>query len=96
MSTIKKITRGGVWSREWRRVALKSVGIGVLLLSVVLSAMIGAGTVFLSTVLAAWIFFPVLVGSRNALDAGCLFTMIALGVAVVVNIAQNGLGSLLP
>ena len=96
MNPMKKATKSGAWSREQRRAILKSVGIGVLLLLTVISAMIGAGTVFLSTVLAAWIFFPILVGPRNAIDAGCLFTMIALGVAVVVSVAQNSPGSLLP
>ena len=51
---------------------------------------------FFSTVLAAWVLFPLLVGFRNTLDAGCYFMMISLGVVVVVGIAQNGLSALFP
>ncbi|HET7479087.1 MAG TPA: hypothetical protein VFJ72_06185 [Rubrobacteraceae bacterium] len=92
----KKATGGGVWNGDWRFAMLKSVGVGALLFSAVVSAIVGAGIVFLATVLAAWILFPVLVGPRNVLDAGCLFTMISLGIVVVVSLAQYGAGSLLP
>jgi hypothetical protein len=78
------------------RDGLKSAGVGLLLLLVVVSAIAGAQTVFFSTLLAAWLLFPVLVGLRNTLDAGCTFTLIALAVVVVVGVAQDGLGHLLP
>jgi lysylphosphatidylglycerol synthetase-like protein (DUF2156 family) len=78
------------------RDGLKSAGVGLLLLSVVVSAIAGVEAALFFTVLAAWLLFPVLVGLRNALDAGCTFMLIALAVVVVVGVAQNGLGYLLP
>jgi len=76
--------------------ALGSVGVGLLLLSVVISAIAGAGTALLFTVLAAWLLLPFLVGLRNTLDAGCAFMLVSVGVVSVVWVAQNGPGSLLP
>ena len=70
--------------------------VGLLLFSVVASSIAGAGTVFFSALLAAWILLPVLVGVRDALDAGCVFMLISLGIVVVVDLAQNGLDYLLP
>ena len=78
------------------REALKSAGAGLLLFSVVVSAIAGAQTAFFFTILAAWLLFPILVGFRNTLDAGCAFMLISLGVAMVVGIAENGPGYLLP
>jgi hypothetical protein len=46
--------------------------------------------------LAAWRLFPLLVGVKNTLDAGCAFMLVSLGVVVVVSVAQDGLGTLLP
>ena len=56
----------------------------------------GAEAAFFTTVLAAWLLFPLLVGLRNTLDAGGAFMLIALGVVVVVGVAQNGLDILFP
>jgi hypothetical protein len=78
------------------RDGLKSAGVGLLLLLVVVSAIAGAQTMFFFTLLAAWLLFPVLVGLRNTLDAGCTFMLISLAVVVVVGVAQNGLGYLFP
>jgi hypothetical protein len=78
------------------RAALESAVVGLLLFSVVASPIAGSETVFFSTVLAAWVLFPLLVGFRNTLDAGCFVMMISLGVVVVVGIAQNGLSALFP
>ena len=78
------------------RDALKSASVGLLLLSVVVSAIAGAETAFFSTVLASWLLFPVLVGFRNTLDAGCVFMLISLGVLMAVRLAQHGPGYLLP
>lgn len=76
------------------RAALDSAVVGLLLFSVVASTIAGAGAVLYGTVLAAWLIFPLLVGFRNTLDAGCAFMLISLGVVVVVEAAQNGPGSL--
>jgi hypothetical protein len=46
--------------------------------------------------LAAWLLFPLLVGLRNTLDAGCAFMLILVGVMLVVGLAHNGPGYLLP
>jgi predicted phage tail protein len=78
------------------REALESAGVGLLLFSVVVSAIAGAETGFFITILAAWLLFPMLVGFRNTLDAGCAFMLISLGVAMVVGIAENSPGYLLP
>ena len=83
--------RGGRFSD-----ALRSAGVGLLLLSVVISAIAGAEAALLLTVLAAWLIFPLLVGLERTLDAGCAFMLISVGVVLVVSAAQNGPGSLLP
>ena len=83
--------RGG---RFWD--ALRSAGVGLLLLSVVISTIAGAEAALLFTVLAAWLLFPLLVGLGRTLDAGCAFMLISVGVVLVVSAAQNGPGSLLP
>jgi hypothetical protein len=75
---------------------LKSAGVSLLLFSVVVSAIAGAEAAFFFTLLAAWLHFPMLVGLRNTLDAGCVFMLISLGVVMVVGFAQNGPGYLLP
>ena len=83
---------------DWRgdRSLLGPLIVGLLLFSVVASSIAGAGTVFLCALLAAWILLPVLVGVRDALDAGCVFMLISPGIVVVVDLAQNGLDYLLP
>jgi hypothetical protein len=78
------------------REALEAAGVGLLLLSMVVSAIVGAQTAYFITILAAWLLFPMLVGFRNTLDAGCAFMLISLGVAMVVGIAESGPGYLLP
>ena len=75
---------------------LRSAGVGLLLLSVVISTIAGAESALLFTVLAAWLLFPLLVGLERTLDAGCAFMLISVGVVLVVSAAQNGPGSLLP
>jgi hypothetical protein len=81
----------GLYARD----ALKSVGVGLLLFAVVASTIAGAEAALFFTVLAAWLLFPMLVGFRNTLDAGCAFMLISVGVVVVVELARNGPGSLL-
>ena len=81
-------------NRAWD--APKSTGVGLLLLSVVALTIAGSERGFFSTLLASWLLFPMLVGFRNTLDAGCAFMLISLGVAMVVGIAENGPGYLLP
>ena len=75
---------------------LRSAGVGLLLLSVVISTLAGAESALLFTVIAAWLLFPLLVGLERTLDAGCAFMLISVGVVLVVSAAQNGPGSLLP
>jgi hypothetical protein len=74
----------------------RSAGVGLLLFSVVVAVIAGAQTVFFFTLVALWILLPVLVGFRNTLDAGRAFMLVSLGVVVVVGVAQNGVGYLLP
>ncbi len=75
---------------------LKSGVLGLLLLSVVVSVVAGSGTALFATILVGWALFPVLVGFRNTLEAGCAFMLISVGVLVVVGVAQHGPGYLLP
>ena len=84
--------------RFWDRApdVLKSVGVGLLLFAMVASAIAGAEAWFFFSLVAAWLLFPVLVGLRNTLDAGCSFMLISAGVVVVVELARYGPGSLLP
>ena len=85
-----------VWRGSQLRAALESAVVGLLLFSVIASSIAGSETMLFSTVLVAWVLFPLLVGFRNALDAGCAFMLISLGVVVVVGVAQYGLGALFP
>ena len=89
-------SRAGVWRGFTTWEALKSVSVGLLLCAVVASAITGAEAAFFITLLFAWLLFPLLVGIRNTLDAGCAFMLVSVGVVVVVGLAQNGLGYLFP
>ncbi len=75
---------------------LKSAGVGLLLFAMVASVISGAEAPFYFTLVTAWLLFPVLVGLRSTLDAGCVFMLISAGVVVVVELASNGPGFLLP
>lgn len=75
---------------------LRPGAMGLLLLSVVVSVVAGSGTGLFATMLVAWSLFPVLVGLRNVLEAGCAFMLISVGILVVIGAAQHGPGSLLP
>jgi len=70
--------------------AFRSAGVGLLLFSVVGTTIAGAEVAFFVTLLVAWLLFPVLVGVRSTLDAGCAFMLISIGVVVVVGLAQAG------
>jgi hypothetical protein len=85
-----------VWKGSQLRATLESAVVGLLLFSVVTSSIASSEAMLFSTVLAAWVLFPLLVGFRNTLDAGCAFMLISLGIVVVVGVAQNGPGALLP
>jgi hypothetical protein len=74
----------------------KSGVVGLLLLSVVVSVILGSGMALFVTMVVAWSLFPVLVASRNVLDAGCAFMLISVGILVVVDVAQHGPGYLIP
>ena len=75
---------------------LRSGAMGLLLLSVVVSVVAGSGLGLFAMMLVAWSLFPVLVGLRNVLEAGCAFMLISVGILVVIGAAQHGPGSLLP
>jgi hypothetical protein len=74
---------------------LKSGVVGLLLLSVVVSVIFGSGMALFVTMVVAWSLFPVLVASRNVLDAGCAFMLISVGILVVVGVAQHRPGYLI-
>jgi len=75
---------------------LRSGAMGLLLFSVEVSVVAGSGMGLFATKLVAWSLFPVLVGLRNVLEAGCAFMLISVGILVVIGAAQHGPGSLLP
>ena len=81
---------------DYARDGLGWAGVALLLFAMVVAAIAGAQTAFLLALLAAWLLFPLLVGLRRTLDAGCAFMLIAVGVIVVVALARNGPGSLFP
>ena len=89
---------GEGWSPAHHRLLawLKSGVVGLLLLSVVVSVILGSGMALFVTMVVAWSLFPVLVASRNVLDAGCAFMLISVGILVVVGVAQHGPGYLIP
>jgi hypothetical protein len=76
--------------------SLKSGAVGLLLLSVVVSVILGSEMALFATMLVAWALFPVLVDLRNVLEAGCAFMLVSVGVLVVVGVAQHGPVYLLP
>ena len=69
---------------------LGSLVLASLLLCEVAAAMVGADAVFFSTIVAAWLVLPAVVGPRNALDAGCFYMLVSLGIVVVVDVARYG------
>ena len=62
----------------------------------VASSIAGAGTALFCTVILACALFPLLVGTRDALEAGCVFMLISLGIVVVVGLARYDPDTLLP
>jgi 4-amino-4-deoxy-L-arabinose transferase-like glycosyltransferase len=67
---------------------LGSVVLVSLLICEVAAAMVGAEAVLFSTIVAAWLVLPAVVGLRNVLDAGCIFMLVSLGIAMVVGVAS--------
>jgi len=67
---------------------LGSVVLASLLFCEVASAMVGDETVFFSTIVGTWLVLPAVVGLRNVLDAGCFYTLISLGIVVIVSAAS--------
>lgn len=57
--------------------------------------MVGSEVAFFSALVIAWLVLPAVVGFRDVLDAGCIFTLVSLGIVIVVDIAYHGPGSLL-
>ena len=78
------------------RSAVESVILTGLLLAAAVSVVVGAPAMFLCAVVGAWLALTAIVGPRNVLDAGCFFMLLVVGVIVVVDLATNGPGSLIP
>ena len=57
---------------------------------------VGAGGLFAATVVCAWILMLVFLRLEDAWDAGYLFMLVALGIAVAVGLGQEGLGAIFP
>ena len=91
---MRKAFRCGFRGRTGDRV--KSSVVGLLLFSVVASSVAGAGTLLFCIVILAWALFPLLVGTRDALEAGCIFMLVPLGVVIVVGLAHHGPGAPAP
>lgn len=86
--------RSSVALRRWE--ALRFTGIGLLFLSAMVSCIAGDGWMLFYTMAVAWLTFPLLVGPRNTMDAMCAFMLITVGMLVVVEVASEGPGTLLP
>ena len=79
----------------WRW-ALESAAVGLILFALVVFAAVGAGGLFAATVVCAWILMLVFLRLEDAWDAGYLFMLVALGIAVAVGLGQEGLGAIFP
>ena len=79
----------------WRW-ALESAAVGLILFALVVFAAVGAGWLFAATVVSAWILMLVFMRPEDVWDAGYLFMLVALGVAVAVGLGQEGLGAIFP
>lgn len=76
-----------------------AIELGVLLglfLTAVVSAMVGAPLVLIGAVAGAWLVLATMVGPRYVLDAGCAFTLLVVGVLVVIDLATGSLAAFLP
>ncbi len=78
------------------RSAVESGILAGLLLTVTVSALVGAPVIFLCAIVGAWLTLCAIVGVRDVLDAGCYFMLLVVGVIVVVDLATKGPASLLP
>jgi Ca2+/Na+ antiporter len=70
--------------------------LGGLLLTAAVSAIVGSPAMLMCAVVGAWLSLAAVVGLRNVLDAGCYFMLLVVGVIVVVELALDGPGALLP
>jgi hypothetical protein len=70
--------------------------LGGLLLTAAVSTIVGSPAMLVCAVVGAWLALAAVVGLRNVLDAGCYFMLLVVGVIVVVEIALNGPGVILP
>ena len=87
---------GGSRAGDRFRSAVETGVLAGLLLAIVASVVVGSPTAFLSAIVVAWFALAVIVGPRNLLDAGCFFMLLVVGVVLIVDLASNGPGSLLP
>jgi K+ transporter len=85
----------GAEIQDHGRPALGSAVLVLLLFFEVASAIAGAATVYFAAITLVWLVLPAVVGFRNVLDAGCLFTLVSLGIVLVVDVALHGPGALL-
>jgi hypothetical protein len=79
----------------WRW-ALESAAVGLILFALVVFAAVGAGWLFAATVVSAWILMLVFMRPEDVWEAGYLFMLVALGIAVAVGLGQEGLGAIFP
>jgi hypothetical protein len=85
----------GLWDRasreNWRLENTRgSIVLALLLASEVASLVTEVGILYFASILVAWLVLPAIVGFRNILDAGCVFMLVSLGIAVVVDAAGQG------
>ena len=75
---------------------LSSALLAVLLVFEVASLIAGTEAVFFACIVLAWLVLAAVVGSKNLLDAGCLYMLVSLGMVIVVHVALQGPFALLP
>lgn len=86
----------GTRTRNRFRSAVETGVLAGLLLAIVASAIVGSYPALFCAVAGAWLSLAGIVGPRRVLDAGCVFMLVVVGVILVVDLAANGPGSLLP
>ena len=80
----------GSRGRDRIRSGAETAVLSGLLLTIVVSAVVGAQALLFGAVAGAWAALCASVGVRNVLDAGCAFMLVVVGVILVADLAVTG------
>ena len=67
----------------------------LVLCALVVLAAVGSGWTYAAAVISGWVLMLVLVRPEEVWDAGYVFMIVALEIAVAVGLGQEGLGAIL-